>query len=251
MKRTIALILSYDGTNYHGWQTQSNSESIQSTLTRAASYVFNEDVRVTGCGRTDTGVHAKMYVASVVTSSALPCSRIPVAINTNLPSDISVSRAIEVSKDFHPVHSCLEKEYTYYIHNDLVKSPFLHNRALHYKYPIDLERMQEASSYFIGEHDFSSMRTLGTPVKSTVRTVYKCDVTQSGNIIAITISANGFLYNMARTIVGTLLDVAANKISPDEIPSILKSGDRTKAGPTAPAHALYMTNVIYPAKFNL
>lgn len=251
MKRNLALVLSYNGTNYHGWQTQANSETIQTTLTNAASSVFNEDIRITGCGRTDSGVHAKMYVATLSTLSEIPLSRIPYALNSVLPNDISISRALEVSDEFHPVHSCIEKEYTYYIYTDTVRNPFLDKRALHFKYEMDLDAMKTAARHFVGTHDFASMRTLGTPVKSTVRTVFKCEINEENGIIAISVSANGFLYNMARTIVGTLLDVATGKTLPEDIPEILKSGDRSKAGATAPAHALYMTNVIYPPEFGL
>ncbi len=251
MSRNIALILSYDGSNYHGWQTQANSTSVQSTLAAAASSLFNESVKVTGCGRTDTGVHAKKYIASVRTSSEIPTERIAYALNSLLPNDISVKHAIVVPDEFHPVHSCTEKEYTYYIYTDRVRNPFFEKRALHYRYPLDIDKMQQAATHFVGTHDFSAVRSLGTPVKSTVRTVFKCDVSQDENIISIAISANGFLYNMARAIVGTLLDVATQKTAANDIPDILKSHDRARAGATAPAHALYMTNVIYPEKFGL
>ncbi|MBR5543716.1 MAG: tRNA pseudouridine(38-40) synthase TruA [Oscillospiraceae bacterium] len=251
MKRTIALVLSYDGNNYHGWQTQENAQSVQSTLLSAVSSLFGEDVKVTGCGRTDTGVHARKYVATVLTNSQIPCERIPFALNSLLPYDISVKNATDVPENFHPVHSCIEKEYTYYIYTDKIRDPFFEKRVLHYRYPLDVELMKKAALHFVGTHDFSSMRSLGTPVKSTVRTVFKCDIGRTDNIISVTISANGFLYNMARTIVGTLLDVGTHKIPPDEIVEILRSCDRTKAGATAPAHGLYMTNVIYPPEFGL
>lgn len=251
MSRNIALVLSYDGSNYHGWQTQANSTSVQSTLTAAVSSLFNENVKVTGCGRTDTGVHAKKYVASVRTSSEIPTERIAYALNSLLPNDISVSHAIVVPDEFHPVHSCTEKEYTYYMYTDAARNPFFEKRALHYRYPLDIAKMQQAANHFVGTHDFSAVRSLGTPVKSTVRTVFKCNVSQNENIVSITISANGFLYNMARAIVGTLLDVAAQKTEPNDIPDILKSCDRARAGATAPAYALYMTNVFYPENFGL
>ena len=248
--RNIALVLSYDGRNYHGWQSQTNAVSIQDTLTAATSSLFNENVKITGCGRTDSGVHAKYYVATTRTTSAIPTKKIPFALNSILPSDIAVKNAIEVEDDFHPVHSCIEKEYTYYIYTNQLRDPFLDKTMLHYRHPIDIYKMRTASAYFIGTHDFSSMRSLGTPVKSTVRTIYKCDITKNSNIISIAISANGFLYNMARTIVGTLLDVASGKTPPNDIKSILSNGDRALAGATAPAHALFMTKVIYPEKYN-
>lgn len=251
MNRNIALTLSYDGTNYHGWQSQANSASVQSTIANAASSLFNEAVKVTGCGRTDTGVHAKKYVASVRTASAVPVERIAYALNSMLPNDISVKRAVIVPDEFHPVYSCIEKEYTYYIYNGAVRDPFLNMRALHYRYPFDIAKVSEAAAHFVGTHDFSAVRSLGTPVKSTVRTVYECTVEKHVDIISVRISANGFLYNMARAIVGTLLDVAAEKTAPDSIPDILRSCDRSRGGATAPAHGLYMTNVIYPDKFGL
>ena len=251
MMRTIALLLSYDGRNYHGWQSQANGKSIQDTLNAALSSLFNEEIKVVGCGRTDAGVHAKNYFASLRTTSQIPTEKIPLGANAYLPNDISVRRAFEVSEDFHPVHSCEKKEYTYYIYSSPVRDPFLDGRVLHTRLPLDTELMKRAASHFVGTHDFSAVRSLGTPVKSTVRTIYECEVETHDNLIAIRISANGFLYNMARAIVGTLLDVSAKKIGADEISDILLSCDRQRAGATAPAHGLYMTNVIYPEQFGL
>lgn len=249
--RNIALKLSYDGSDFHGWQTQANSTSVQSTLITAASSLFNEDVKIVGCGRTDSGVHAKKYFASVRTTSGIPAEKIPYALNSLLPSSISVMNASDVSDDFHPVHSCVKKEYSYFLYTDKVRNPFFEKRMLHYRFPFDFDNVCKAASHFIGTHDFSAVRSLGTPVKSTVRTVFSCDVLKNDNIITIKISANGFLYNMARAITGTLLDVASGKISPEDIPNILKSGDRNRAGATAPAYALYMTDVVYPPEFKL
>lgn len=251
MIRNIALSLSYDGTDYHGWQTQSNAVSVQSTLNDAVSSLFCEPLKVVGCGRTDTGVHAKKYVASVRTCSEIPVSRIAYALSSLLPKDISVKAAFIVPDDFHPVHSCIEKEYTYYICNTGMRDPFSDRYALHYRYPLDTELLNEAAAHFTGTHDFASMRSLGTPVKSTVRTIYRCNVERSGDMVSFTVSADGFLYNMARTIAGTLLDVASGKIRAGDIPDILESGDRGRAGPTAPAHGLHMTNVIYPERFGI
>lgn len=251
MTRNIALKLSYDGTDFHGWQTQANSSSIQSTLIAAAGSLFNEEVKIIGCGRTDAGVHAKKYFASLKTTSAIPVERISHALNSMLPNSISILGAAEVPDDFHPVHSCIKKEYSYFLYTDKVRNPFLSNRVLHYRFPFDLQKIRDGAGHFIGTHDFAAVRSLGTPVKSTVRTIYECDVSESNSIFSIRISANGFLYNMARAIVGTLLDVASGKILPDDIPAILESCDRSKAGATAPAYALYMTDVIYPQKFGL
>ena len=251
MTRNIALSLSYDGTEYHGWQSQSNAASVQSALNSAVSSLFCEPLKVVGCGRTDTGVHAKKYVASVRTESDIPVSRIAYALSSLLPRDISVKNAFIVPDDFHPVHSCIEKEYTYYVCNTQMRDPFSDRYALHYRYPLDTGLLKEAAAHFVGTHDFASMRSLGTPVRSTVRTIYKCNVERNGDVVSFTVSADGFLYNMARTIAGTLLDVAAGKIRAGDIPDILESGDRGRAGPTAPAHGLHMTNVIYPERFGI
>lgn len=251
MMRNIALLLSYDGRNYHGWQSQANGQSVQDTLNAALSSLFNEDIKVVGCGRTDAGVHAKNYFASLRTTSQIPLGKIPLGANAYLPSDVSVKRAFEVSEDFHPVHSCTKKEYTYYIYASPVRDPFLDGRALHMRYPLNIDLMKQAAEQFVGSHDFSAVRSLGTPVKSTVRTIYECEIESEGKLVAIRISANGFLYNMARAIAGTLLDVSSGKIGAEEISDILLSGDRSRAGATAPAHGLYMTNIIYPEHFGL
>lgn len=251
MMRNIVLLLSYNGAAYHGWQSQANAVTVQDTLNDAATAVFGETISVTGCGRTDTGVSAKCYYASLRTSSKIPLDKIPYAINSHLPRDISVKSAFSVSDDFHPVHSCTLKEYTYYIYSSPFHDPFLEGRALHNRYPLDIGRMQKAAAHFVGTHDFAAVRSLGTPVKSTVRTIFECEVKHEKNLTSIRISADGFLYNMARAIAGTLLDVSSGKISPDDIPEILLSKDRSRAGATAPACGLFMTKVIYPDKFNL
>ncbi len=243
--RHVALKLSFDGTEYHGWQIQSNAVTVQGTLANALSKVAGVSSPPVGCGRTDAGVHAKYYVASFFTDSKIPLERFPVALNTVLPHDIVVHKACEVSETFHPVHSCIKKEYTYELYRDVTPNPFLHNRALFYPYHLDVHTLRRAASHMIGTHDFASMRSLGTPVKSTIRTVYDFDLTESGTQLSFRISANGFLYNMARTMVGTLLSVAQGKIDADEIPDILQSGDRSRAGATAPGHGLYMTHATY------
>jgi len=251
MMRNIALLLSYDGSRYHGWQSQANSASVQDTLNAALSALFNEDIKVTGCGRTDAGVHAKNYFASLRTTSNIPLEKIPLGANAYLPQDISVRRAFSVSPEFHPVHSCTRKEYTYYIYSSPIRNPFYEGHALHVKCALDVALMKVAAEQFVGVHDFSSMRSLGTPVKSTEREIFSCDVLSEGELTAVRISANGFLYNMARTIVGTLLDVSSGKIPADGISDILLSKDRSRAGACAPAHGLYMTNVTYPERFGL
>lgn len=247
--RHIALTLSYDGSAYHGWQLQANAVTVQGTLADAITKVTNTPTQPIGCGRTDAGVHARFYVASFFTDSRIPLERFPTALNTVLPHDIVIHKADEVSDTFHPVHSCIRKEYTYELYRDKTPNPFLHRRALFYPYPMDLDELRLAAAHFIGTHDFSSMRSLGTPVKSTIRTVYDFDITECGSAVSFRIAANGFLYNMARTMVGTLLAVAQKKIMPCEIPDILASKDRSLAGATAPAHGLYMTDARYGKEY--
>ena len=245
MMRKIAIILSYDGTNYHGWQMQANSVSVQGVLTSAASSLFNEEIKITGCGRTDSGVHAKMYVASFDTSSEIPLDRIAYGLNSMLPPDISVKCAFVVDDEFHPVHSCIEKEYTYYIYTDTVRDPFLEKRALHYRYPFDPERVRAAAAHFVGTHDFSSYMAQGSPVESTVRTIFYTDVVKNGDIVTFKVAGDGFLYNMVRIMTGTLVSVAKGSIEPDDITEITESLDRTRAGMTAPPEGLYLNYVEY------
>ena len=244
--RNIAIALSYDGTGYHGWQIQDGLKTVQGTLQTCARIITKEEVKLTGCGRTDTGVHARRYIAGFKTSCEIPTERIPVAFNSLLPDDISVTAAQEMNDDFHPIRSCVKKEYTYEIYNTRFRDPLRATRALHYEGDLPLDKLRRAANHFLGEHDFASMRSVGTNVKSTTRCIHSFDINENNDRISIVISADGFLYNMARTMAGTLLYVACGKIDADEIPDILASLDRKRAGATAPAHGLYMTNVWYP-----
>ena len=243
--RNIALCLTYLGTGYHGWQIQKNLSTVQDTMEKAISMVVGHSVHVTGCGRTDAGVHAKCYVANFRTTSTIPVERLPYALNTHLPADIVVTQAFEVHEGFNAIGSCAKKEYTYLIYNSRLKDPFYVNRAWFYPKHLDENIMQEAARQFVGTHDFAAVRSVGTDVKSTVRTVYHFEVERQGNLIALRVCANGFLYNMARAMVGTVVYAAEGKIKPTEIGEILDSGNRTAAGPTVPAGGLYMTHLWY------
>ena len=243
--RNIALFLTYEGTAYHGWQMQKNLATVQQTLQKAISMVVGHDVHVTGCGRTDAGVHAKCYVANFRTSSTIPAERLPYALNTHLPADIVVTKAFDVHEDFNAIGSCARKEYTYMIYNSRVRDPFYVNRAWFYPKHLDEKIMQEAAAQFVGTHDFAAVRSVGTDVKSTVRTVYYYNVERQGNMILLRVCANGFLYNMARAMAGTVVYAAEGKIKPEEIGKILDSGNRTAAGPTVPPGGLYMTHLWY------
>ncbi|MCI8538239.1 MAG: tRNA pseudouridine(38-40) synthase TruA [Oscillospiraceae bacterium] len=243
--RNIALKLMYVGTAYHGWQVQKNAVSVAETLEKALSTVVCHPVKCTGAGRTDAGVHAEVYIANFRTSSAIPCDRIPLAVNTRLPDDIVVVSAREVSEGFNAIGSCIRKEYTYRVFNSRIRNAFYVDRAYFYPKHLDEGVMADAASRFVGTHDFAAVRAVGTDVKTTVRTVYYFDVARSGDLIELKACANGFLYNMVRAMVGTVLYAAEGKLTPDGISGILERGSRTEAGPTVPPGGLYMTKLWY------
>ena len=243
--RNIALFLKYLGTAYHGWQVQKNAVTVGETLEKATAMVVGHPVHVTGCGRTDAGVHARVYVANFRTESRIPADRLPYALNTHLPDDIVVTRAMDVHDDFNAIGSCVRKEYTYLIYNSRVGDPFYVNRAWFYPKYLDENIMREAGKHFVGEHDFAAVRSVGTEVKSTVRTVYYYDVARDGDLISLRVCANGFLYNMARAMAGTVVYAAEGKYPPEAVAEILARGDRKAAGPTVPPGGLYMTKLWY------
>ena len=245
MERNIALKLMYNGTAYHGWQVQKNAVSAAETLEKALSTVVCHPVKCTGAGRTDAGVHAEGYVANFRTTSTIPCDRIPLAVNTRLPNDIVVVKATQVPDSFNAIGSCLKKEYTYRIYNSRVKNPFYVNRAYFYPKRLDEEFLNQAAHQFVGTHDFAAVRSVGTETRTTVRTIYWCDVTRSGELLELKVCADGFLYNMVRAITGTELYAAEGKFLPEDIPAILESRDRTLAGPTVPPGGLYLTRLWY------
>lgn len=244
--RNIALKLMYDGSAYHGWQVQKNQITVAETLEKALTQITGHPVKVTGAGRTDAGVHAEVYVANFRTDSRIPCDRLPLAVNSRLPGDIVVTRAVEVPETFNAIGSCLKKEYTYRIYNSRIRNPFWVNRVWFYPKHLDETIMQAAASQFVGTHDFAAVRSVGTETRTTVRTVHYFDITRQGNMIACRVCANGFLYNMVRAMVGTCVYASEGKLSPQEIPAILEGKNRTEAGPTAPPQGLYMTNLWYP-----
>ena len=241
-----ALVLSYLGTDYHGWQRQNNALTIQQLMEEAWEKTCGRAAYISGCGRTDAGVHAKYYVCSVDHVSSIPPERLPLALNARLPDAVVVRKAVLVPDDFDARFSCVSKEYTSLIHNSRVRDPFSVRRAWAYPQPLNVEAMRRAAGDFVGKHDFAAVKNEGTPVKSTVRTIFYCQVEERpGNIVAIRVCADGFLYNMVRAIAGTLVYVGIGKIPPDGIPPILASRDRLAAGPTAPPMGLYMTALNY------
>lgn len=241
----------YVGDNFAGFQYQNNLRTVQGELTSKFSELFSSECKVTGCSRTDSGVHANCFCATLETpgdASHIPVEKLPLAVSAIMPPDISVFYAEEVSDEFHPRYDVKSKEYIYKIYLSETPDPFLYNRAWQIKAPIDdlkLERMKRAAEHIKGRQDFSSFMASGSKIKDAVRTVYSLEVYREGRMINVKISADGFLYNMVRIIVGTLVDVASGRISPDDIPEIIKSRDRSRAGMTAPAYALYLNSVVY------
>ena len=243
--RNIALILMYNGTAYHGWQVQKTEVTVAQTLEKGLSMVCGEPVRVVGCGRTDAGVHAEHYVANFHTSSRIPVDRLPFAVNTHIPEDIAVLEAYEVADDFNAIGSCIRKEYTYRIYNSRVKNPFYVNRAYFYPKRLDEDVMDRAARAFEGTHDFAAVRSVGTETRTTVRTVHWCRAERDGAMISIAVCADGFLYNMVRAIVGTMVYASYGKIEPEDIPALLATRDRRLTGPTMPPQGLYLNRVWY------
>ncbi len=244
--RNIALKLMYVGTAYHGWQIQKNAVSVEEVLEKALEKVVGHRVKCTGAGRTDAGVHARVYLANFRTTSSIPCDRLPLAVNTRLPADIVVTQAVEVSEGFNAISSCVKKEYTYQIYNSRIPHAFFVDRAWFYPYKeLDETVMQAAADRFVGTHDFAAVKSVGTDVKSTVRTVYWFQVQRRDRLIRCRVCANGFLYNMVRAMVGTVVYAAEGKFPPEAVTDILEGRRRTDAGPTAPPGGLYMTRLWY------
>lgn len=243
--RNIALKLRYDGTAYHGWQVQKTEVTVAETLEQALSKVCGHPVKVTGCGRTDAGVHALSYCANFHTESPIPADRLPFAVNTRLPDDIAVLDSCEAPEDFNAIGSCLRKEYVYRIMNTHIRDPFFQHRACFYPAPLDIDVMKAAGKAFEGRHDFAAVRSVGTETRTTVRTVYWCRAEREGELITVAVCADGFLYNMARAIVGTMVYASHGKLAPESIPALLEAGDRRLTGPTMPPQGLYMSRLWY------
>lgn len=243
--KNIALRLRYDGSRYHGWQVQKNAITVAQTMEEALAKVCGERVKLTGCGRTDAGVHALRYCANFHSDCTVPVDRMPLAVNSRLPDDIAVVDAVEVPDDFNAIGSCMKKEYVYKILNSRIPDPFLADRVCFYPQRLDISLMQAAARAFEGTHDFKAVRSEGTQTKTTVRTVYWCRAEKDGDLITVSICANGFLYNMCRAMVGTMVYASYGKLIPEEIPALLEKRDRRLTGPTMPPQGLYLNRVWY------
>lgn len=243
--RNIKLTIQYDGTAYHGWQTQKNAVTVQETLENAIAKIIGAKPQLTGCSRTDTGVHAEMFTANFKSETKIPCEKFPLAVNTYLPADIVCLAAEDAHPDFNARFCAKGKRYTYYIQNSRFPDVFKVNYAWHFPYKLDIDAMKRASHAFLGEHDFIGFAASGFTVKTTVRTIYSLDVEKVGDLVKITVCGNGFLYNMVRIIAGTLAFVGCGKINADDMPDIIASCDRKRAGITAPPQGLFLSEVYY------
>jgi len=243
----LKLNLAYDGTRYCGWQVQKNAVSVQETLQNAIESIFGERCMLTGCSRTDSGVHARDFCCAVSFSKDINISsdKIPLALNHHLPDDISVFKAEYVSDEFHPRYDVKYKEYEYLILNDPIKDPFLVNKVYVYPKKLDPVLMNDAAQCLTGKYDFSAFMSSGSSVEDTVRTIKYFTVNSDGRFIKVNVAADGFLYNMVRILVGTLIEVSNGKILIGDLPHIIEQKNRKNAGFTAPPQGLYLNKVFY------
>lgn len=244
--RNIMIEIEYDGTNYNGWQIQPNGITIQQRIMEAVKKLTKEDVVINGSGRTDAKVHAKGQVANFYTASKIPTERLAIAINHFLPRDISILESREVSYDFHAQYWAKEKQYSYQIYNRPQRSALLRNYSYHIPYPLEIDEMQKAAKLLLGTHDFRGFMSSGSSVKDTIRKITAIQIKRDEDSIWITFRGNGFLYNMVRIMVGTLVEIGSGRKSIDTVKEALEQGERKKAGHTAPPQGLFLDKVFYP-----
>lgn len=245
--KQVKLIVSYDGTNYCGWQVQPNGLAVQEVLNRCLRDLLKEEIVTIGASRTDAGVHALGNVAVFDTNARMPADKISFALNTRLPEDIRIQDSCEVPLDFHPRFQQTIKTYEYKIYNHKFPDPTKRLYTHFHYYPLDVEKMRQAAGYLIGEHDFKSFSTFKPEVENTVRTIYSLDIVQAqDHVITIRITGNGFLYNMVRIIAGTLIRVGGGYYSPEYMEDILAGRNRELAGETARPEGLTLVEIQYP-----
>jgi pseudouridylate synthase I len=241
----IKLVIEYDGTAYSGWQRQNAEPSVQQAIEDALASLTGEKTVLHSAGRTDAGVHALGQVAHFDTQSRIPPERFSFAINTMLPTDIRIRESSEADTEFHARFSAKRKHYRYVIQNSPHASALERDRSMHVPLPMDIEKMRRAAHCLVGEHDFSAFTSLQLRVKCPVRTVYGIEISREGSFVRIDVTGNGFLYNMVRIIAGTLIYVGIGKFQPENVPVILESRDRRKAGITAQPQGLFLVEVRY------
>ena len=244
--RNIKLIIEYDGKSFGGWQKQPKKLNIQGEIEKAISEITGEEVELIASGRTDAGVHSLGQTANFKTNNeTISVEKFPLAINSKLKASIRIKSAEEVDERFHSRYSVKSKTYRYVINDSPIESAIYRDLEYHISTRLDVEKMNEAVKYFEGEHDFKGFKASGTSSKSSVRTIYEGKVTRNGDRVYIELTGSGFLYNMVRIILGTLLDVGLGKINPKDIKKIIESKDRKMAGKTLPARGLYLLKVEY------
>lgn len=244
--RNLLITIQYDGKSFCGWQIQKNGVTVQEVFQNALTEVVGEYSDLKGCSRTDSGVHANMYCISVRISHPIPVERLKAALNRWLPDSVSCLDCKEVEDDFHARYCCKSKQYIYKIWNSDTRNPFLDGYALFYRYKLDEELLDRAAQAYVGSHDFTSFCTKDKrEMGDMTRNVKMFSVKREGNLVTMTVEADGFLYNMVRIMVGTLLEVAQGKIAPDAISEIIEKKDRSFAGATAQACGLYLNKVNY------
>ena len=242
----ILLTLRYDGTAYHGWQVQPNGVTVQQVLQDAVERVTGVRSGITGCSRTDAGVHADMFCCAFDSDTPLRGDKLCSALNFHLPRDVSVYDAREVEEEFHPRYYAKGKRYVYRIWNGNQRHPMYEKYAIWLKKPLDVDFLNKVAQDYVGTHDFAAFCGAGSDLQGTTeRTIHSCTVTRQGDLVLFTVEGDGFLYNMVRIMVGTLLEIAAGRFATDSLPAIIEGRDRTAAGPTAPAQALCLEQVFY------
>ncbi len=244
MKRVL-LTICYDGTAYHGWQIQPNGITVQQVLCEELSLMLGKKTDVTGCSRTDAGVHANMFCCHLDCDDNIPDTAFTRGLSSRLPADISVLDCKRVADNFHARYDALGKTYSYNILNSNIKDPFLERYSWRIERKLDIDKMKEFGREIIGTHDFYAFSSSGRTVKDTVRTIKECQVERNGDTVTLNVTANGFLYNMVRIIVGTAVEVSDGKIKVSDIRQILNEKKRENAGVTAPAKGLFLKKVIY------
>ena len=244
--RRIRIIVAYDGTNYVGWQVQPNGVSIQAHLERALFELTGEKTRVEGSGRTDSGVHAKAQVAHFDTGARMSADKFAIAMNMHLPSDIRVLYSEECDPSFHARFSAKQKQYAYTVQVGPHADVFARLTSLHLHYIPDFEAMQKAAFAVVGTHDFSAFKCADSTIENTVRTITQSEWTRQGQFWIYSVTGNGFLYNMVRILVGTMLEIGSGKRPYTDMENALRSCSRSDAGATAPAHGLCLMRVCYP-----
>ncbi len=243
--RNFKVTIRFDGSRYGGWQRQKNSYAVQQAVEETLKKILNAPHTVTGCSRTDAGVHANRFVFNFFTENTIPVEGLKKALHCVLPDDIAVLDVQEASLKFSARFSAVAKEYIYCFYDSPAKNPFLARYALHHDYPLRVEEMAKAASYYVGCHDFAAFRATGSPPCCTERNIFESEVKREGELVVFRVLGDGFLYNMVRIMAGTLLYVSMGKLDADSIPDIIQSKQRDRAGKTLPPVGLYLNNVYF------